>query len=305
MLDKGMLEGLIEILGKENVERDVPMSEHTSFKTGGPADFMLKPQNAEQLLRALTLLRQSDTETHLIGNGTNLLVRDGGIRGAVIRLGKDFEGLTVEGDVLTAGAGVRLYALTRFALSNGLTGLEFASGIPGTVGGGLYMNAGAYGPELKDFVLSTRILDEELCVRELTVSEMGLGYRSSVFQAMRYIILDARFRLLRGDVSAAREQVKTLNARRREKQPLEYPSAGSTFKRPQGHFAGTLIEQAGLKGATFGGAQVSEKHSGFIINLGNATSSDIIALIGLVRGKVYETSGILLEPEVQIIGADA
>ena len=293
------------VLGRENILTDVPMSQHTSFKTGGNADLLLFPQNNQHIIDAIRILCDLSIPYYMIGNGSNLLVLDGGIRGAVIKLDRGFDRLSSNKNEVRAQAGARLSALVRYALSVGLTGLEFACGIPGTVGGGIYMNAGAYGNELKDFVKQVTILDENMEIQVLGRAQMEFGYRTSLLQKKPGVILDAVFHLDFGDVAVAKEQIKVLNARRREKQPLELPSAGSTFKRPPGYFAGTLIEQAGLKGLTVGGAQVSLKHAGFIVNLGNATSADILELIEKVQKRVEEFSGVHLLPEDRILGERA
>jgi len=287
------------------VRPDAPMSEYTSFKTGGKADLLAEPGDPEQLRFLLHSLEQAHISYMLMGNGSNLLVTDAGIRGAVVRLGSRFSAISCEGNLLTAQAGVRLSALANAAHQNGLVGLEFAGGIPGAVGGAIYMNAGAYGGEIAGCLQSVQILDEALCPRELSARELDFSYRHSLFMERPYILLSGRFSLSRGDVSAAREIMRRYNEERRCKQPLEYPSAGSTFKRPCGCYAAVLIQQAGLKGCAIGGAQVSEKHAGFIINTGNASSADILALISLVRKRVFEHSGVALEPEVRIVGEGA
>ncbi|MCR4620868.1 MAG: UDP-N-acetylmuramate dehydrogenase [Clostridiales bacterium] len=298
-----LYEELVTLLPRERVRRDEPMSRHTSFKVGGNADVFCEPSCAEELARALKAAKQAGAPFTVIGNGSNLLVRDGGIRGLVIRLGDSFSAISVHGQELSVQAGAALAKLAAAAQEHALTGLEFASGIPGTVGGGLFMNAGAYDGSLSDVCTGARLLKLDTMEEAVfSASELRLGYRSSVLQQGDLICLEAFFRLEKGDAAAIRAKMDELNRRRREKQPLNYPSAGSTFKRPQGHFAGALIQQAGLKGLTVGGAQVSEKHAGFIINLGGATARDIIELIEKVKAQVYETSGVMLEPEVRITG---
>ena len=263
------------------------MSEYTTMRTGGAADVLLLPESVEELANAL----KEDRDAIVLGGCSNVIVRDGGIRGTVVRT-TALKGVTVRGDIAQAMAGTTLYTLVRELHKAGLTGLEFASGIPGTVGGGVYMNAGAYGGEMKDFLISVQVLDRasgEL----LTVGadELELGYRSSRLMRENWIVVSADFKMQRGDMEA-----------RKSKQPLEFPSSGSTFKRPEGHFAGKLIQDCGLKGAQVGGAQVSEKHAGFVINRGGATSGDVLELIEMVRREVYAKTGVLLEPEVRIIG---
>ena len=290
------------VLGQENIFTDVSMSQHTSFKAGGNADLLLLPQNNQHIIDSIRILREYKVPYYIIGNGSNLLVLDGGIRGAVLKLDRGFDQLSSNKNEVRAQAGTRLSSLVRYALSVGLTGLEFACGIPGSVGGGVYMNAGAYGNELKDFIKQATILDENMEIQVLNRTQMEFGYRTSLLQKTSGVLLDAVFQLDFGDIAMAKEQIKMLNAQRREKQPLEYPSAGSTFQRPPGHFAGTLIEQAGCKGMAVGGAQVSQKHAGFIVNTGGATAGDILALIEQVQERVEQFIGVHLAPEVRILG---
>ena len=274
------------------------ISEYTTMRTGGAADVLLLPESVEELANAL----KEDRDAIVLGGCSNVIVRDGGIRGTVVRT-TALKGVTVRGDIAQAMAGTTLYTLVRELHKAGLTGLEFASGIPGTVGGGVYMNAGAYGGEMKDFLISVQVLDRasgEL----LTVGadELELGYRSSRLMRENWIVVSADFKMQRGDMEDAKRRMAEYAAARKSKQPLEFPSSGSTFKRPEGHFAGKLIQDCGLKGAQVGGAQVSEKHAGFVINRGGATSGDVLELIEMVRREVYAKTGVLLEPEVRIIG---
>lgn len=281
------------------------MSRHTSFKVGGNADVYFEPASADELTYAIRTAKEECAPFTVIGNGSNLLVKDGGIRGLVIRLGEVFSAVSVNGLTMTAQAGAALAKLALTAQEHALTGLEFASGIPGTVGGGLFMNAGAYDGNLSDVCTGAKLLDiGTLEIFDVTAQELKLGYRTSVMQDGRLICLEANFLLRQGDREQIRARMDELNRRRREKQPLSYPSAGSTFKRPEGHFAGALIEQAGLKGLSAGGAQVSEKHAGFIINTGGATARDVLELIETVKKRVYDMSGVMLEPEVRITGED-
>lgn len=291
-------------LPENQISVNVPMKEHTTFRTGGSADLMLTPSSAQQIAASLKVLKDLQVSYFIIGKGSNLIVRDGGFRGAVIKLTDNFSGIAVENNQLQAQAGTTLTAVVRAAHENGLCGMEYASGIPGTVGGAVVMNAGAYGGEIKDQIKAVKVLDRDFNELNLFAESLGFGYRKSVIAQKQYIVLEAVFNLEFGNTDEAKARLRELNRRRREKQPLDYPSAGSTFKRPPGHFAGGLIEAAGLKGLTIGGAQVSEKHAGFIINAGNATSSDILNLIETVRQRVLEKSGILLETEVKIIGED-
>ena len=245
--------------------------------------------------------RACGTDVLVMGNGSNMLVRDGGVRGLVIVLGERFYGICVEGETLTAQAGASMARVASAAQAASLTGLEFISGIPGTLGGGCAMNAGAYGGQLSDVLVDAQVLLGGE-VRTLSRKEMQMGYRTTLPLREGGVVLSARFQLKRGDGEAILAQMKELNARRRDKQPLNLPSAGSTFKRPEGHFAGALIEQAGLKGLSVGGARVSEKHAGFIVNTGGATAADVLALIGRVQDEVERAFGVRLEPEVRIIG---
>lgn len=278
-----------------------PMSANTTFRVGGPADMFYEPENTEQLITALECARKENIRVTVIGNGSNLLVLDGGIRGLVIKIGRKFSGITKDGNFITVGSGTLMSQMGTFALENRLGGAEFAHGIPGSVGGGIYMNAGAYGGELKDIIVSAEyVKDGRLCKAER--DEMQLGYRKSIFQSLDAVITSVTFKLYPDTRENILQKMNDFKSRRQEKQPLEFPSAGSTFKRPEGYFAGALIEEAGLKGKSIGGAQVSEKHAGFVINKGGATASDICALIEYIKERVFETSGVMLETEIKIIG---
>lgn len=293
---------LRETLGEGGLRQNEPMHAHTTFRVGGTADLFLMPQNAAQLAESLTLLRQAAIPYLVIGNGSNLLVRDKGIRGAVIQIYQNMAEITQEDAELYAEGGALLSTLAARAADASLTGLEFASGIPGTVGGAVVMNAGAYGGEMKDALVSVDVLTQELERKTIPAAELALGYRQSCIPERGYIVLGARFRLQRGEQAAIRGYMQELAQQRREKQPLQYPSAGSTFKRPTGYFAGKLVQDAGLKGKTIGGAQVSEKHSGFLINIGNATAQDILDLIAFCQKEVERQFGVKLETEVKIVG---
>lgn len=280
-----------------------PMCRHTTFRVGGSADVMFFPQSSEELQRAMALARAQGADVLVIGNGSNLVVRDGGVRGLVIVLGEHMARISVEGACLRAQAGAMLARVSAAAQEAGLSGLEFASGIPGTLGGGCAMNAGAYGGQLSDVLSCAAVLlDGE--VRTLSRDEMQMSYRSTLPLRTGGIVLEAKFELHADDPAEIMARMKELNARRRDKQPLNLPSAGSTFKRPEGRFAGALIEGCGLKGARVGGAQVSEKHAGFIVNTGGATASDILGLIALVQRRVLAETGVALETEVRIVGED-
>ena len=285
------------------VRAEEPMARHTSFRIGGPARRMACPVSAEQLVLLYEFARECGARPLMIGNGTNLLVPDEGLDRLVI----DTTGLGTletgpEPETIMAGCGVSLARLASFACQQGWTGLEFAHGIPGTVGGGLTMNAGAYGGELRQVVRQVRVLVPEEGIRTLSGEEMAFGYRRSLLtQNPEIVALSAVFALTPGDPAAIRQRMQELMQKRKESQPLEWPSAGSTFKRPEGYFAGTLIDQCGLKGLTVGGAQVSEKHAGFVINRGGATCADVLALIEEIQKRVWEARGVRLEPEVRII----
>lgn len=285
------------------IQKNIRLDKYTTLRVGGPADYFAEPAGEGELIQLLKAAKDAGVPVLLMGNGSNLLVRDGGFRGLAVRLCKAFSRIEPWEGGLSAQAGALLSALSRAAADAKLTGLEFAQGIPGTVGGGVYMNAGAYGGELGAIIDSVRVLDGDT-VQTLSPVEMAFGYRFS--RAMRdgLLVLGARFRLQKGDGEAIEAAMRDFASRRKEKQPLEYPSAGSFFKRPAGHFAGALIEQAGLKGCQVGGAQVSEKHAGFLINRGGASASDFLQLMALVQDKVENLSGVRLEPEVRIVGDD-
>ncbi len=286
------------------VTENTPMSAHTTFKIGGPADLLIDLPGADAAAQVLRLCKQEDIPYLLIGNGSNLLVGDKGIRGAVLRLMEEEPVLQPElGEgILYAPAGMQLKKLCQFVRDHHLAGLEFAFGIPGTVGGAVYMNAGAYGGEMADVVQLAHCITPEGEMGFLPVSELKFGYRHSVLMEMGYIVTGVTLKLTPGDYDTIAATMKDLLGRRREKQPLEYPSAGSFFKRPEGYFAGKLIEDAGLKGFSVGDAQVSEKHAGFVVNRGAATAADMVELCRQVQNKIMETNGVLLEPEVRFIG---
>ncbi len=298
-----MITALRAIARDDQILENEPMSKHTTFRVGGPADVMFLPESPEQVVEAIELARGEGMPFMVIGNGSNLLVRDGGIRGLVIQLGEGMAAIARVGNVITAWAGASLKRVAAYAQASGLAGLEFASGIPGTLGGGCAMNAGAYGGELSDCLIDAQVyLDGR--VQTLSRADMQMGYRTTRPLREGGFVLSARFELHPDDPEQIAGRMRELNARRRDKQPLNYPSAGSTFKRPEGYFAGALIEQAGLKGRSVGGAQVSEKHAGFIVKTGDCTAADIIELIHIVQREVKQNSGVSLEPEVRIVGED-
>lgn len=281
---------------------DEPMSRHTTFRTGGPADVYIEPASAAELKEVLAICKEEDLPFSITGNGSNLLVGDKGFRGVLISFGKPLGQITVEEHCVRAGAGALLSAVARQALAASLTGFEFAAGIPGTIGGAVVMNAGAYGGELCQVLKEASVLTPEGEVITFSAEQLELGYRTSCVQKKGYIVLEAVLELKPGNPEEIRGVMDDLAAKRREKQPLEYPSAGSTFKRPEGHFAGKLIQDAGLRGFQVGGAQVSEKHCGFVINRDHATSADILSLCSQVQQKVKEQFGVELELEVKLLG---
>ncbi len=301
-MDSNFVKKLTEIVGEAQVCVNEPMKQHTTFRIGGRADYFVSPTETEQIRKIIELCRQENMPWYVIGNGSNLLVSDHGFRGVIIRLFKNYAGLRIEGEQIFVQAGALLSRTANAALQEGLTGFEFAAGIPGTIGGALVMNAGAYGGEMKDVTESVTVLTLEGEILTLKREELEMGYRTSLIARKGYLVLEAVLRLTRGDQEQIKEKMADLRQRRISKQPLEYPSAGSTFKRPQGYFAGKLIMDAGLRGFQIGGAQVSEKHCGFVINTGNATAEDVLELIRQVSAKVKAREGVALEPEVKLLG---
>lgn len=300
-MNKEFIEGLQNILCGEAIFLNESMKNHTSFKIGGPAEVFLEVNTSEELLKVADYCKKEGVNFFVIGNGSNLLVSDEGVEGVIIHLSGKLAGARVEGDIVRAGAGLSLAALAAFTVEEELSGLEFAAGIPGSVGGAIYMNAGAYGGEMKDVVTGVyMVVDGEL--KHFSVAEMDFSYRhSKVSELKNAVVVAAEFKLEKGKKEDIQAKIDELNARRREKQPLEYPSAGSTFKRPETGYASQLIEEAGLKGARIGGAEVSKKHSGFIINVDNATAKDVKELIACVQKVVDEKSGVKLYPEVKML----
>lgn len=301
-MDKEIYRQFCEIAGEGCVLVDEPMRRHTTFRIGGPADYLIRPETEEVLRKILALCAEEKLPYFILGNGSNLLVSDQGYRGVIIQIYKNFQQCVTEGNVIRAGAGILLSRLSAAAGEAGLTGLEFASGIPGTLGGAVFMNAGAYGGEMKDILSWADVLDEERKLRRLSAEELELGYRTSRVKKEGWIVTGAELKLKFGDPEKIREKIEELKAARTSKQPLEYPSAGSTFKRPEGYFSGKLIMDAGLRGFRVGGAQVSEKHCGFVINTGNATAADVRELMRQVQEKVWEKYQVRLEPEVRFLG---
>lgn len=295
-----LTEKLKTLCTDKNVLINEPMKHHTTFKIGGNADVMVFPETAEILRDVLALCKSENVRTVIWGNGSNVLVDDGGIRGVVVSTVK-LDNIEVDGNTITAGAGAMLSSVSSAATNNSLCGLEFASGIPGTLGGGIFMNAGAYGGELKDVISSVTFLSADGQIKTIPNKECEFDYRSSVFQKNGGIILSATFNLKQGCKEEICALCCELNGRRRDKQPLNFPSAGSTFKRPDGYFAGKLIEDCGLKGFSIGGAQVSEKHSGFVVNTGNATAKDVLELIAHIQKTVKEQFGVDMHTEIKYI----
>jgi UDP-N-acetylmuramate dehydrogenase len=298
MTDARLFEG---VLSSDRIRLNAPMSEYTTFKTGGCADVLLSPSSVDEIKSIIGICKENKLNYIVIGNGSNLLVGDKGIRGVVIRLGREFSSVTVDGCAVKAQAGALLSSVANTALKESLCGMEFAAGIPGTIGGAVCMNAGAYGGEMKDIIREVTVLCNGEAVT-LTNEQAGFEYRNSDIMKKGMLVLETVMDLSKGSYDDIKAVMDDYSQRRRSKQPLDKPSAGSTFKRPEGHFAGKLIEDAGLKGFSIGGAQVSEKHCGFVVNTGGATSADILRLIDAVKARVYEASGVTLEPEVRMIG---
>lgn len=292
----------LEYLDENNIKTAEPMKNHTTFKVGGPADFYVSVRNKEELIRTVEIARSNRCEYMILGKGSNVLVGDKGFHGIIISFDGELSEIKVEGTRIIAGAGATLSAVAKAAVMNSLTGFEFAAGIPGSVGGALFMNAGAYGGEMKDVVTKVYALNSDNSVVNLSNPEMDFGYRHSILKEKQMIALGCELELQKGNEKEIREYMQLLADKRKEKQPLEYPSAGSTFKRPTGFFAGKLIEDSGLGGYSVGGAEVSMKHKGFVINKNNATASDIKTLIGDVQRIVEEKQGVRLEPEVIFLG---
>ncbi|MBP1744129.1 MAG: murB [Firmicutes bacterium] len=291
------------IFEADKIYIDEPMKNHTSFKVGGPADILVTPETSEDVVKLVKACRDHDVPYIIIGNGSNLLIKDGGVRGVVVKLSR-MDKIKIDGDRITAESGVKLSDLCSAAMAEELAGLEFACGIPGSVGGAAAMNAGAYNGEVSNVIESALCIDNEGNVRTLGRDDLAMGYRTSAILKQRYTVVEVTFKLQKGEKDKIGSRIEDLNKRRSERQPLEFPSAGSTFKRPEGHFAAKLIEDTGLKGLSVGGAEVSVKHSGFIINKKEASAKDILDLIALVQKQVKEAYGVELHTEVRIIGED-
>lgn len=301
-VNQALKDYMASILPAENIKLQEPMNRHTSFRTGGEAAALVQVNDEEQLRRLLFYLRETENDYFILGNGTNLLVSDQGYGGVIIQIGTGMSRIDVEGNRVRVEAGALLAQTAKRAMEEGLTGMEFASGIPGSVGGGIVMNAGAYDGEMKQIVESVTVLNERGEEMELDCDTMEFGYRTSVIRNRPFVVTKAVLRLTEGEKESIRAKMEDFAARRKAKQPLEYPSGGSTFKRPEGYYAGKLIMDSGLRGYRVGGAQVSEKHCGFLINTGTATSEDIIELMSEVQERVRAKFGVVLEPEIVTLG---
>lgn len=302
MISQAVREALQKFVPTKNIFYKEPLSKHTTFRVGGEADCFIKIETEKQLSALLAYLKKVEIPYFIMGNGSNLLVSDGGYQGIILQIGDCCNKIVVQGNRIHAQAGAYLSQVARVACEHGLSGLEFAAGIPGTVGGGVVMNAGAYDGEMKQVVEGVTVLDKEGNSLELDNATMDFGYRTSAIKSQPFVVAECCFKLERGDKKAIAAKMEEFQQKRKEKQPLEYPSAGSTFKRPEGYFAGKLIMDAGLAGASIGGAQVSKKHCGFIINTGNATAADIRQLITYVQDEVKRHYHVYLEPEIIFLG---
>lgn len=297
-----LIDLLREAAGNDCILEHERMSNHTTFRIGGPADLFAVPDTVEKAAAIVRICRENQYPFYVLGNGSNLLVSDEGYRGLILQLYRNLSEITVKGEEITVQAGAMLSVIAKKALAHSLTGFEFASGIPGTIGGAVVMNAGAYGGEMKDVLVEVTVLTRENEIKVIPARELQLGYRFSVIPQNGWIMLGAKLRLQKGEEEQIRARMEELKEQRVTKQPLEYPSAGSTFKRPEGYFAGKLIMDAGLRGYTVGGAQVAEKHCGFVVNRGGATASDVLQLMTDVSKKVKDQFGVVLEPEVKMLG---
>mgnify|MGYP001121090516 CR=1 FL=1 len=304
MISEAVIQALKKFVPEEDIRLGEPMAEHTTFRIGGPADCLVQIGSRQQLIQVQRYLRLVEMPFFILGNGSNLLVSDKGYQGIVLQIGQKMSNIEVQGDVIIAQAGASMARVARTAQEHGLTGLEFASGIPGTIGGGIVMNAGAYDGELSQVVTQVNVVNSEGEFMELENETMEFGYRTSTIRNNPFTVTEVILKLTRGDREQIKAKTEDLAARRREKQPLEYPSAGSTFKRPKGYFAGKLIMDAGMRGFRIGGAGVSEKHCGFVVNVGNATAEDVRSVITEVQERVKEKFNVDLEPEILFLGFD-
>ena len=296
---------LEEIVGKDKVKYNEKMSKYTTMRVGGPCDCIVFPDEISKIKEVIDFCKNENITFFVIGNGSNLLVKDEGIHGVVIKLGHRFAKIELDGEYILAYAGATMPALSQLAKKNSLKGLEFACGIPGTIGGGVKMNAGAYGSQISDILYEVTYMDEKEEIKTIKNKDCSFGYRKSIFTINpNYVILSAKFKLERGNIDEIENKMKENSLARKAKQPLEYPNFGSVFKRPEGYFVGKLVDDAGLRGYKIGGAQVSTKHTGFIVNVDNATCKDVLDLIGYVQTTVYNKFNVKLTPEVIIIGGD-
>lgn len=299
---QGLYEAIKSVVPEERLYLNAPMKDHTYFRIGGPASLIVDLKNQEELMEVIACLNKRNAMFFVMGNGSNLLVADEGFPGVILKISQFFSGVEIKNNRVTSKAGVLLSTLSKQVADASLAGFEFASGIPGTVGGGVTMNAGAYDGEMKDWVSSVKILTQDLEILELTNQAMNFGYRISDVKRKDYIVLETNFEFLEGNKEAIYEKINDFTERRTSKQPLNLPSAGSMFKRPVGYYAGKLIDDAGLRGLRYGDAQISQKHCGFVVNRGNATCSEVLALIKTVQKIVMDTYGVMLETEVKYLG---
>lgn len=301
-MNEAVKQKFCQVLGKEQVLFEEPMKSHTTFRIGGPAEVFIMPKSVKQVQMAVKICQEEQIPYFILGNGSNLLVSDRGYRGVIIQMDRNMGKIQVEGTEIQAAAGALLSSIAVAARRESLTGFEFAGGIPGTLGGAVVMNAGAYGGEIKDVLKEVTVMDGDGKIFTLPASELEMGYRTSIIKTAGYLVLSARITLSRGKEEDIKARTRELSEMRTQKQPLDYPSAGSTFKRPEGYFAGKLIMDSGLRGYSVGGAMVSEKHCGFVINKGNATAEDVVSLMKHVTEVVQEKYGVTLEPEVKFLG---
>lgn len=298
----GFYDSLINLVGKNNVFREEMLKAYTTFRIGGPADYLVRPATYTQIADVIKLAEECSVPYFILGNGSNILVSDKGYRGLIIHIQQNISHINIVGNKIKAGAGALLIKTAYEAKTHSLTGMEFASGIPGTVGGAVFMNAGAYGSEMRNIISSVKVLDKAFNIKDIPVHDMDFSYRHSIIEEQGMVVLEAEFMLEQGDMQQIEKEMKRLAESRQSKQPLSYPSAGSTFKRPEGNFAGKLIMDAGLRGAAVGDAMVSPKHCGFVVNNGKATAEDVRRLIKHIQDTVFEKFGVLLETEVKMLG---